>query len=94
MALPGEMFQLYLENFNSGYYQCTFFLPDEADKEAMNKEIQEAADRNNVVIFMKKVSTVDTLKSEINIYANETAAKHLRKKAYVKANDYKSLFCG
>lgn len=43
LALPGEMFQLYLSNFDSGYYHTSFYLPKDVSQDEMNEEILSTA---------------------------------------------------
>lgn len=94
LALPGEMFQLYLSNFDSGYYHTSFYLPKDVSQDEMNEEILSTAKKYDVMIMQIKKTTVNLMKTEIDIYADEETSDYIRKNYYIKSGTYNSFFAG
>lgn len=92
--MPGELFQLYLTQFDGDCYHINFALPKNTEAEQMNSDLIQSAEKNNVIIFKVEKKSVSALESSIDIYAGKNALNHLNKNYQVTGGSFSSLLSG
>ncbi len=92
--MPGELFQLYLTQFDGGCYHINFALPKNAEIKDMNNDLKQSAENNNVIIFKTEKKSISALESSIDIYADEAALNYIRKNYQVTNGSFGSLISG
>jgi hypothetical protein len=92
----GELFMLYLDNFQDDYYQATFGLGFVADKnvdEAMKKDISSAAEKYQVDYFFVDDQINDDASKSIFVYGTDEALAALKRNG-IESKYYNSMFVG
>lgn len=95
-SFNGELYMLYLDNFQESYFQANFY-PDRPTKEVTNDKIVQdfvnAGKENNVEFFVMHRKIQSAYATEITIYGTDHAVRHLQSQD-VKEGKNKSLFFG
>lgn len=94
VMLQGEIFQLYIQQFDSGLLHTTFVLPKDGDAEQMNSDLKNSAEKHNLLIFKVEKEIISTLECRIDVFAEEEVQKYLYKNFYVKNGCFKSALSG
>lgn len=95
-SFNGELYMLYLDNFQESYYQAGFSL-DRPSKEVSDDEIIHdfinAGEKHDVDFFLvdRKIKSVN--ETNITIYGTDNALQHLQSQG-IKEGKNKSLFFG
>lgn len=95
-SFNGELYMLYLDNFQESYYQVSFVL-DRPSKEVSDAEIIQdftnAGEKYHVDFYFinNKIQSVNS--TDINIYGTENALRHLKAQG-IKEGNNRSLFFG
>ncbi len=92
----GELYMLYLNNFQESYYQANFVL-DRPTKEVSGDEIishfVHAGEKNHVDFFLVSREIRSAIATDITIYGTDDALRHLQSQG-IKKGKSKSLFFG
>lgn len=94
LAINGESFQFYLNNFEEQFYSTTMYLQDYQQQEDMLVDIQETAKMNNVSVFTVSNEVNSAFSSTKIFYCDEYSEKYLKENFNLQADVYKSLFSG
>lgn len=92
----GELFTLYLDNFQESYYQSTFAfaeLPSDLTNQEMVEDFLKAGEENNVDFFMIDSQIKSAYQKEITIYGTENARKQIEEHR-IAEDKYRSFFLG
>lgn len=92
----GELFALYMDNFQESFYQSTFSFEntenDISDKEIIN-DFNRASEESHVDFFMIDSKIESAYRKTINIYGTEEAIKVIEGKG-IHRKTYLSMFLG
>lgn len=95
-SFNGELYMLYLDNFQESYYQANFY-PDRPSRPVTDVEIirdfMDASEENDVDFFVVDHKIQSAYKTEITIYGTERALAHLQSQD-IKEGKNESLFFG
>ncbi|WP_413405573.1 DUF1430 domain-containing protein [Paenibacillus amylolyticus] len=83
-----------MENFYTGYYSTTFFLPENTTQDKMITEIKEAAKKNGIEVFVYERQSASPLNSSYHIYGTENVEKKINENLNIYTQEYSSLFLG
>lgn len=91
----GEIYVWSLENFQTEFKYVTFYLQKDTTKSEMQIDIYEAAEKENIQVFVVD-RTINSLFSEtINIYGTSSDLEYyLSKKCNINSGNYDSIFLG
>lgn len=92
LIFSGELYQGYMDNFNH-FYTFTCFLHD-ASRDTMLSDIEQAAERNHVQVFMQKTDVENLFTKTITIYGNEDTIRTLKSDFFMREGGVGSIFCG
>ena len=91
--LPGELYQLYVNQFND-FYETSFYLQGSATKEQMLEDIAQTAQQHELQVFTMQSEVIDTFRKEIVIYCNAETEAYLKKHYDLREGHTDSIFCG
>ena len=95
-SFNGELYMLYLDNFQESYYQAGFCL-DRPSREVSDDEIirdfTNAGEKNHVGFFLVDRKIRSATATDITIYGTDDALRHLQSQG-IKEGKNKSLFFG
>ena len=76
LVLPGEIYQLYLEQFED-FHVISFYLDESDNAEDMNKAIYECSKNNEILVFKIVNEAKSSILTKINVYGDEKIKKYL-----------------
>lgn len=93
LILPGEIYQMYLEQFDD-FYKMSFYLSEGASSEEMNQSIADCAEKNGLFVFRIVDEAKSIVSTQINIFADEKARGYLKNEYSISSGEHSSLFMG
>lgn len=93
ILIPGELYQLYMDNFNS-FYMTTFYLQGDATKEKMLSDIADTAHKYNLQVFTMESVLETSFQRNVTIYCNEQTKNELIADYSLKNGNVSSVFSG
>lgn len=88
----GELYMLYSDTFQEGYYQADFYFEDVENEEAIN-DLLNAGGETGVAFFFVEYGISSSLETDITICGTEGALAHLRSEG-IREGNTGSLFFG
>lgn len=95
-SFNGELYMLYLDNFQDSYYQANFCLDrpsSEVSDEEIIRDFVNAGEKYHVDFFLKDRKIQSATLTEITVYGTEGALRYLQSQG-IKEGKNKSLFFG
>lgn len=98
LALGGELYQMYLDDFTDGaYYFYSGRSVDDTDSDIQKKreKITALSEKNNCRVFCAEKNLIGASSAEITVYTPDKATEEeVKKRLSIAPGEYKSLFSG
>lgn len=98
LALGGELYQMYLDDFTDGaYYFSSVRMNYDTDSDIQKKKekITALSEKNNCTVFCAEKNVLGASSSEITVYIPDAATEaEVKKQLSIAPGEYKSLFSG
>ncbi|MEG2051272.1 MAG: hypothetical protein RR012_03105 [Oscillospiraceae bacterium] len=92
-SIIGEIFQIYINNFND-FYTTSFYVPKESTSKEMLDDIYKCAKKNNISVFIINRTVKDKNKSQVDIYGKKNIFSYINKTCLINEGKYSSIFTG
>lgn len=94
LAFIGETHVWYLSEFEVRYPSVTFYPQKGVSQERMLSDISQAAERENVTVFVVEHEIESYISQQINIYGTQGTEEFLKRDAEIKEGVSHSIFLG